>query len=93
MVQLRAFQGYRANSEVVDYITNYPEKMEDTEKLKELVRDNQCSFTRIQRPSVDLEEAEEYDEKTYQKGKDNVKEFIQKEWLVKEQAPVVYVYA
>ena len=47
----------------------------------------------MSKPDIDLpEEIDPYDDKVYQKGKDNLEEFIQKGYLVQDPEPLIYIY-
>ena len=54
----------------------------------------QYSFLHVNKPEIDLpEDTDPYDEKVYQKGKENLENFIANKYLVEEKEPIVYIYA
>lgn len=55
---------------------------------------SQVSFLHVNKPEIDLpEDTDPYDEKVYQKGKENLENFIANKYLVEEKEPIVYIYS
>ena len=54
----------------------------------------QFSFLHVNKPEIDLpEDTDPYDDKVYQKGKENLEKFIANKYLVEEKEPIVYIYS
>lgn len=93
MVQVKPFKGIRPKQEVADKVAALPYDVVNTEEARALAKDNPYSYFHIDKAEIDLSsEVSPYDEQVYQKAKDNLHSFLQKEWLIKEEKPLYYLY-
>ena len=54
---------------------------------------NPMSFLHCNKPEIDLPpETDPYDMKVYEGGRDTLKAFVEKGWLVQDKEPTMYIY-
>eukprot|EP00824_Muranothrix_gubernata_P016633 TRINITY_DN34285_c0_g1_i1.p1 TRINITY_DN34285_c0_g1~~TRINITY_DN34285_c0_g1_i1.p1 ORF type:complete len:441 (-),score=87.85 TRINITY_DN34285_c0_g1_i1:25-1200(-) len=55
--------------------------------------ENEKSFLHVNKPEIDFpDDVDMYSEKVYEKGRDNLKMFIEKGWLKEDSAARIYIY-
>lgn len=93
MITIHPFKAWRPTPENVNEVACVPYDVIDTEEAKKLAEGKDKSFIHVIRPEIDLpEEINLYDPKVYEKGKENLQKFIQREILVQEEEPGLYLY-
>ncbi|MEG0292927.1 DUF1015 domain-containing protein [Enterococcus sp.] len=93
MVLVKAFKGIRPKSELAAKIAELPYDVVNSQEAKELAQNNPYSYFHIDKAEIDLPETlSQYDEKVYQKAGDNLADFLEKGWLVKDNHPNFYLY-
>ncbi|BBB32108.1 conserved hypothetical protein [Thermotomaculum hydrothermale] len=93
MVRIKPFRGVRPQKEYVDKIASPPYDVVNTEEARELAKDNPLSFLHVVRPEIDLDPSVHiYDERVYQKAKENLEKLIKEGYLVQDGEEYLYVY-
>jgi uncharacterized protein (DUF1015 family) len=93
MVKVRSFKGYLANQQNAHKIISPPYDVLDTEEAKAMTGDNDMFFLHLEKPEIDLPEGTNlYDQKVYEKGRENLEKFIHKGYLVEDTEPRMYIY-
>ena len=94
MVRITPFKGHVAEQSKVDKIIAPAYDVINSEEARNIAQGNEFSFLHVNKPEIDLPpETDLYSEQVYQKGKDNLQDFISKGFLVQEAEDIVYVYA
>lgn len=93
MVNVRPFQAVRPNEKLADKIASLPYDVLSSAEARELGKANPYSFLHIDKAEIDLEESlSPYDDLVYLKAKDNLRAFLEKEWLKKDIRAGFYIY-
>ena len=93
MITIKSFKGFRPPKEVARKLASYPYDVIDSDEAREIADGNSCSFLHVVKPEIDLPgETDVYDQVVYQTGADNLKSFMEQDWLVQDQGPRLYVY-
>lgn len=93
MVLVKAFKGIRPQAALADKIAALPYDVLNSKEAREMAKDNPYSYFHIDKAEIDLPETlSQYDEKVYQKAGDNLADFLEKGWLVKDEQPNFYLY-
>ena len=92
-VKIRPFKGYLANEENVANIISPAYDVLNTKEAREMRGDNEMCFLRVNKPEIDLEDdVDPYDTSVYEKGYENLQEFIAKEFIVQDKEDTMYIY-
>jgi uncharacterized protein (DUF1015 family) len=93
MAVIKPFQGLRPKKENVHLIASPPYDVITTEEARESAVDNPLSFLHIIKPEIDLPETTDpYTAGVYQKGKENLDNFIEQGLLQQDEKPCFYLY-
>jgi len=93
MASIKPFKGLRPILEKVSEIASPPYDVLTSEEAREITKNNPVSFLRIVKPEVDLpSDIDLYNERVYQKGKENLEKFINQGLLVQDEMPSLYIY-
>ncbi len=93
MVRIKPFKGVRPKREYVDKIASPPYDVVNTEEAREMAKGNPLSFLHVVRPEIDLDPSVHiYDERVYQKAKENLNKLIEEGYLVQDGEDYLYVY-
>lgn len=93
MVVVRPFEGIRPAEALADKVACLPYDVLNSQEAKDLAADNPYSFFHIDKAEIDLPpELSPYDPAVYQKAAANLQAFLEKGWLKKETAPMLYLY-
>ncbi len=88
------FCGFRPPVHLVNRIVELPYDVIDSEEASEMAKDNPYSFFHIAKSEIDVDRSiDQYDDRVYAKGAENLSKFIEKKWLVQDDAPSFYIYA
>ncbi len=94
MAILKSFRGYRPLKEYVAQVASRPYDVLNSEEAREEVKDNSYSFLHVVKPEVDLPpETDHYSQLVYQKGKENISDWISKGIFKQDEGSYLYVYA
>ena len=93
MAIIKPFKAIRPIEELVDKIAALPYDVMNSDEAREMVKNNPYSFLHVDKAEVDLpEEIDVYDEKVYEKAKENLDSMIEKGYYVEDDKPNYYIY-
>ncbi|WP_088816013.1 MULTISPECIES: DUF1015 domain-containing protein [Listeria] len=93
MVNVRPFQAVRPNENVANKMASLPYDVLSSAEARVLGDANEYSFLHIDKAEIDLEKSlSPYDDMVYLKAKENLRAFLQKEWLKKDVRAGFYIY-
>lgn len=94
MTILKSFRAIRPNNGFEDKIAALPYDVVNREEAKEIGDKNPYSFLHIDRAEIDLnKDINPYDQKVYDKARENLNTMIKKELFIKEEKPMLYIYS
>lgn len=94
MTILKSFRAIRPNKGFERKIAALPYDVVNTEEAKEIGDKNPYSFLHIDRAEIDLnKDINPYDQKVYDKARENLNNMINKELFIKEEKPMLYIYS
>lgn len=93
MAVIRPFKGIRPIKELADKIAALPYDVMDSDEAREMVKDNPYSFLHVDKAEVDLSsDIDVYDDRVYEKAKENLDKMIENGYYVKDENPNFYIY-
>ncbi len=93
MATIRAFKAIRPDASYAQKVAALPYDVMSSEEAREMVKDNPYSFLHIDKAEIDLDEnIDIYDERVYEKAKDNLNKMIEDKIFIEESKPVMYIY-
>ena len=94
MATLRPFKGYRPRPDLAARVAARPYDVLNSEEARLEVEGNPISFLHVGKPEIDLPSSVHlYDDRVYQKGKENLDRLISDGVLREDRTPCLYVYA
>ncbi|ACA54484.1 DUF1015 domain-containing protein [Clostridium botulinum] len=94
MTILKSFRAIRPNKGFECKIAALPYDVVNTDEAKEIGDKNPYSFLHIDRAEIDLnKDVNPYDQKVYDKAKENLDNMIKKELFIREEKPMLYIYS
>ncbi|EPY6472461.1 DUF1015 domain-containing protein [Clostridium sporogenes] len=94
MTILKSFRAIRPNKGFECKIAALPYDVVNTDEAKEIGDKNPYSFLHIDRAEIDLnKDINPYDQKVYDKARENLNTMINKELFIKEEKPMLYIYS
>lgn len=93
MATVKPFKGYRPAKDF-EKIACPPYDVISSAEARAMAAGNPVSFLHVDKPEIDLpEDTYLYDDKVYEKGKENLESFIDREILKQDAKPCFYLYA
>ena len=93
MVKIRPFKGYLANQENASKIIAPAYDTLNSEEARVMAAGNPMSFLNVNKPEITLDpEIDPYSDEVYQKGRENLLQFIQDGILVQDSEERIYIY-
>lgn len=93
MAIVKPFKGLRPPKEIAAKLASFPYDVINSEEAREIAKDNPYSFLHVVKPEIDLEEGINlYDQKVYDKAKENFQMFQDKGYLKRDEKECFYVY-
>ncbi|MEX2404627.1 MAG: DUF1015 family protein [Balneolales bacterium] len=93
MITIHPFKAWRPTPKNINEVACVPYDVIDTKEAKKLANGKEKSFLHVIRPEIDLsDDISLYDDKVYEKGKENLEKFIRENVLVQESEPGLYLY-
>lgn len=93
MVEIHPFAGIRPHEDLAENIATLPYDVLNSAEAYELGKENPYSYLHIDKAEIDLpKELSPYDPQVYQKAASNLQAFLEKEWLIREEKKVLYLY-
>ena len=92
-MRIRSFQGLRPSRESVDTLVSLPYDVVSTEEARQLAGNNPVSFLHVVRAEIDFPEGTDpYSDPVYARAVENFQKLQDQGHLVRETAPMMYVY-
>lgn len=93
MVRINTFKGLIPKTDLAEEISSLPYDVFSSEESRVRVKENPLSFLRIDRPEINFPETDNiYQDEFYKKAKDLLDTLIEKEQMVEDQEPYLYLY-
>lgn len=93
MAILRPFKAIRPTPDKADKVGALPYDVMNSDEAREMVKDNPYSFLHVDKAEIDLpKDTYIYDEKVYEKAKENLEKLISDGILVQDAKPMLYIY-
>ncbi|MEI5994072.1 DUF1015 domain-containing protein [Candidatus Enterococcus mansonii] len=93
MVTIHPFKSIRPAAEVSKNVATLPYDVLNSAEARELGENNPHSYLHIDKAEIDLPETlSPYDDQVYEKAASNLHEFLQKQWLIQDEQPHLYLY-
>jgi uncharacterized protein (DUF1015 family) len=93
MARIKPFRAFRPPRELAPMVAAFPYDVMDTEEARAMAVGNPYSFLHISRPEIDLSpDTDPYSIEVYQKGRENLREFIDKGILLQDVRECYYIY-
>ena len=93
MAKIKPFRGVRPTPEKIREIASPPYDVMNSAEARVMVQKNPNSFLHVVKPEVDLpEDTNPYDEKVYNKGKENLYRMIDQKLLIQDEKECYYLY-
>lgn len=93
MAIVRSFKGLRPKPEFAENVASPPYDVLSSDEARERVKGNPISFIHVVKPEVDVDPSIDlYDEKVYNKGKENLKRLIDEGFLIQDKDDCFYIY-
>ncbi|EJO5347581.1 DUF1015 domain-containing protein [Clostridium botulinum] len=94
MTMLKSFKAIRPNKGFEKKIAALPYDVVNTDETREIGDKNPYSFLHIDRAEIDLnKDINPYDQKVYDKARENLNTMINKELFIKEEKSMLYIYS
>lgn len=94
MAQFRTFRAFRPKPEFAGEVASKPYDVLNSDEARVEVNGHPLSFLHVGKPEIDLDPAINlYDQKVYEKGKENLWKLINDGVLVQDSEPYYYLYA
>ncbi len=93
MAILRPFKAIRPTPDKADKVGALPYDVMNSDEAREMVKGNPYSFLHVDKAEIDLpKDTYIYDEKVYEKAKENLEKLISDGILVQDAKPMLYIY-
>ncbi|HHE37700.1 MAG TPA: DUF1015 domain-containing protein [Candidatus Cloacimonetes bacterium] len=93
MAKIKPFKGVRPAADKIKDVASPPYDVLNSKEARKQIEDKPYSFLHIVKPEVDLpEDINLYDDKVYQKGKENLYKFLEDGILIQDDKPCFYLY-
>ena len=94
MATVRPFKGFRPRPEFAAQVAAKPYDVLNSDEARAEAGDKPLSFLHVGKPEIDLpRDINLYDERVYQKGKENLQQLISQGVLQEDPRPSFYLYA
>ena len=93
MAIVKPFKGLRPPKETAAKLASFPYDVLDSDEARKIAEGNPQSFLHIVKPEIDLDRnIDLYDQRVYDKAKENFDMFIEKGYLKQDKEDCFYVY-
>ena len=92
MATIRPFAAVRPPKQYAEQVSSLPYDVMNHEEACAMAAGNASSFLHICRADIDTSEAAIHDTVTYEKSRDNLKDFLAKGFLKRDPEPYYYIY-
>jgi len=93
MAKVKPFCALRPRKDLVDRVAAPPYDVISSDEARAMASGNEVSFLHISKPEIDLDpKTDQYDEKVYEKGRENLHRFIKDGTLFQDDSECFYLY-
>ena len=93
MAKIKPFKGLRPDENKVKDVASPPYDVLNSEEARERVENRPNSFLHVVKPEIDLpKDINVYDEKVYQKGRENLQNLIKEKVMIQDNKDCYYLY-
>ncbi|HHW61309.1 MAG TPA: DUF1015 domain-containing protein [Syntrophomonadaceae bacterium] len=93
MAVIRPFKALRPRPSLAHKVAALPYDVMSSAEARQMVKGNPYSFLHVDRAEIDLDPAIDlYDQKVYDKARENLEQMIEKEILIQDEEPCLYIY-
>jgi uncharacterized protein (DUF1015 family) len=93
MARVKPFRGLRPRKDIVHSVAAPPYDVISSEEARAMAAGNDLSFLHISKPEIDMDpKIDQYDERIYEKGRENLLKFIKDETLFQDKVECFYLY-
>ena len=92
MATIRPFKAVRPGREFAGRVICLPYDVMNRKEAGEMAKGNPYSFLHVCRAEIDLPEQDQYSSAVYEKGRENLEDFISKGIMERENSPALYIY-
>ncbi len=93
MADIQPFKGLRPKPELVQKVASPPYDVLNSQEARELAKDNPLSFLHVVKSEIDFSpETDTHSEEVYQKGAENLHNFLRDGILIQDDSPSFYIY-
>jgi uncharacterized protein (DUF1015 family) len=93
MAHIKPFRALRPPRELAEKVAALPYDVMNTEEARLMAEGNPHCFLHVSRPEIDLgADVDAHSEPVYRKGRENLRMFIEKGFLVQDETDCYYVY-
>lgn len=94
MALVKPFRGIRPPQNLVEKVASRPYDVLSSEEARKEAGDNEMSLYHIIKPEINFEPGtSEYDPRVYKSAAEHFQQFLDKHWLVQDEAEHYYIYA
>ena len=92
MVTIRSFKGLRPQKDLAEKVASLPYDVLNSQEARVLAKGNPYAFYKVGKSEIDLpEDINLYDERVYQKARENLQKFIADKVMVQDSEPYLYI--
>lgn len=93
MATVKPFQALRPTPELADKVAALPYDVMNSEEARVMAKGNPYSFLHVDKAEIDLDPSiDPYDQRVYEKARDNLKGMIEQGTFIQEDKPSFYIY-
>lgn len=93
MAIIRPFRAIRPVAEKAEKVAALPYDVMNSEEARQMVKGNPYSFLHVDKAEIDLDSSIDlYDERVYQKAKQNMDNMIKEGIMLQDEKPLFYIY-
>ncbi len=93
MVRIKPFRGLRPRPGLEAKVASKPYDVLNSEEARKETEGNPYSFLHVVKSEIDLPgDLSPYDPRVYDKAAENLRDFIDKKWLIRDEKPALYLY-
>lgn len=93
MAVIKPFRAWRPRAQFAEHVACVPYDVISTEEARSLAENKEHSFLHVIRPEIDLSsEISVYDDRVYEKGKENLQQLLQSDVYEQDEKPCLYIY-
>ncbi|HBW46730.1 TPA: DUF1015 domain-containing protein, partial [bacterium] len=93
MSNISPIKGLRPKKDLVDKIVAPPYDVLNSNEARKMAEGNPHTWLHVSKPEIDLDPSIDlYDERVYEKARENYTSFVKSGWFIDERFPAFYIY-